>query len=136
MKKIMIMAAALCLTMAVSAQRGHGFARTRVVVVSPGFGFGYSPFYYSPFGYNPFGYPYGYANGYRHVSKLDMKVEDIRTDYADKIRSAKHDTSISRSERRKIVKQLKAERDNAIHELKTNYYKPHKPAPEAGNDNG
>jgi hypothetical protein len=133
MKKIMTAVVALCLTMAVAAQHAHGIVRSRVVVVSSGIGFGYSPFY-SPFGYSPFGYPYGYANGYRVNSKLDRKIEDIRTDYADKIKSAKHDTSISKAERKKIVKDLKADREKDIHDLKANYYKPRKPAADPGNN--
>src|ERR1700712_2549202 len=101
MKKMTIVAAALCLTMAAAAQRGHGTGSTRVVVVSPGIGFGYSPFYYSPFGYYPFGYPpfgypYGYNNSSRSSSKLQLKIEDIKTDYQDKIRSARRDKSLDR----------------------------------------
>ena len=126
MKKIMTIIVALGLTMAVAAQHGHGVVRSRVVIVSPSFGFGYSPFYYSPFGYSPFGYPYGYSNGFNRPSKLDMKVEDIKADYKDKIKSAKHDSSLSKEERKKIVKQLKSDRDKSIHDLKANYYKPPK----------
>jgi hypothetical protein len=122
MKKMMTVVAAICLTMAVTAQRGHGVVRSRVVVVSPSFGFGYSPFY-SPFGYSPLGYPYGYNNGYNRPSRLEMKVADIKTDYKDKIKSARHDSGISKDERKKIVSQLKSDRDKAIHDLKTNYYK-------------
>jgi hypothetical protein len=88
---------------------------------SVGFGFGYSPFY-SPFGYYPYGDPYGY-NGYGRESKLDMKVGDIEADYSDKIKSAKKDKSISKDQRKEIVKQLKADRDREFHDLKANYYK-------------
>jgi hypothetical protein len=131
MKKIMTIAVAVCLTMAVSAQHGHIIGGSRIVVVSPGIGFGYSPFYYSPFGYYPFGYPYGYNNGYRGTSKLEMKIEDIKADYKDKIKSAKQDKGLSRDERNKIVAQLKSERDQAVHDAKVNYYKPQKPEPGA-----
>lgn len=88
---------------------------------SVGFGFGYNPFY-SPFGYYSYNSPYRY-NSYRRESKLDMKVNDIKADYSDKIKSAKHNHSISKDERKKIVKQLKADRDRDVHELKSNYYK-------------
>ena len=127
MKQIMIIVIVMGLTMTLSAQRGHGTGRTRVVVVSPAIGFGYSPFYYSPFGY-----PYGYNNNYRGTSKLSMKVEDIKTDYSDKIKSARHDNSLSRDERKKIIHQLKADRDKAVRDLKTNYYKPQKSPGDAG----
>lgn len=126
MKQIMIIVVVMGLTMTLSAQRGHGTGRTRVVVVSPAIGFGYSPFYYSPYGYSAFGYPYGYNNTYRGTSKLSMKIEDIKTDYSDKIKSARHDNSLNRDERKKIIQQLKADRDNAVRDLKTNYYKPQK----------
>ena len=123
MKKLLTMVTAMCIVMAVSAQHGRGGGGGgRVVTPSAGIGFGYSPFYYSPFGYSPFGFPYDY-NGYRHESKLDMKVDDIKADYNDKIKSAKHDSAISKDERKKIVKQLKADRDRDIHDLKANYYK-------------
>ena len=126
MKKLMTVIVGLGLTMAVAAQHGRGVGRSRVIIVSPSFGFGYSPFAYSAFGYSPFGYPYGYNNGFNRPSKLDMRVEDIKADYNDKIKSAKHDSSLSRAERKKIVKQLKSDRERSIHELKANYYKPQK----------
>ncbi len=85
-----------------------------------GYGYGYAPFYYSPFGY----YPYGYSTAYAHrPSKLDMKIQDIKSDYDDKIYSAKHDNSLTRKERKETVHQLKVERDQAINDLKSNYYK-------------
>ena len=92
MKRLLTVVTAMLILMAVSAQHGRA-GGGRVVVVGPsvGFGFGYSPFYYSPFGYYPYGYPYGY-NGYARESKLDMKVDDIKADYRDKIKSAKQDT--------------------------------------------
>ncbi len=117
MKQIMIIVVVMGLTTTLSAQRGHGTGRTRVLVVSPSIGFGYSPFYYSPYGYSPFGYPYGYNNNYRGTSKLSMKIEDIKTDYSDKIKSARHDKSLNRDERKKIIHQLKAERDNAVSKI-------------------
>lgn len=124
MKKLMMIAVTVCLAMGVYAQ--HGVAGRRVIIVTPSIGFGYSPFYYSPFGY-PYGYPYGY-NNIRRESKLDRKIADIKADYADKIRSAKSDKSISRDERKEIVRGLKAERDKAVHDTKLNYYKPQKQA--------
>jgi hypothetical protein len=131
MKKIITIVIAVSLTIAVSAQRGHGLGGGRVYIVSPAYsyGIGYSPFYYSPFGYYPFGYPYGYNNNYRNSSKLQMEIDDIKNDYKDKIKSAKHDNSLSKDERNKIVHQLKTERDKAVDDAKKNYYKPKKTAP-------
>ncbi|MEP7278503.1 MAG: hypothetical protein ABI813_07670, partial [Bacteroidota bacterium] len=85
----------------------------------------YSPFGYSPFGYSPFGYPYGY-NGYRGVSKLQVQMEAIRADYRDKIKSARHDKSLERQHRKKIIRGLKSDRDKSLQDAKANYYKPRK----------
>ena len=80
------------------------------------------PYYgYSGY-YDPFYYPYrsGY---YLRPSQLDLKIEDIRNDYQDKIWSAKNDNSLSRAERKRIVHRLKYERDQAINQAKRNYYR-------------
>ena len=128
MKKLMVIVVALGLAMGASAQRfGHGFGGGHAYIaprVSVGVGLGYSPFYYSPFGYYPYGYGYNnvYGRSYR-PSKLDMKIQDIKNDYEDKIYSAKHDTSLTRKERRQTVHQLRSQRDQAINDLKRNYYK-------------
>jgi hypothetical protein len=127
MKKMMIIVVALGLALGASAQRfGHGFGGGHVYIAPPrvsvGVGLGYSPFYYSPFGYNPYGYNNYYGRSYR-PSKLDLQVEDIKNDFQDKIWSAKHDESLSRKEKRRVVHQLRAERDQAITDAKRNYYK-------------
>ena len=120
----MVIVVALGLAMGASAQRfGHGFGGGHVFVAPRvSVGIGYSPFYYSPFGYYPYGYNNGYNRGYR-PSKLQVQIEDIKNDYSDKIWSAKHDTNLSRKERRKVVHQLKSERDQAINDAKRSYYK-------------
>jgi hypothetical protein len=127
MKKLFIIALSLGLATGVSAQRyfhgggGYHYAGPRVSI---GIG-GYAPFY-PYYGFSPFyAYPrpYGYGAGGYRPSKLALKIEDIKNDYADKIWSAKHDTSLSRKERRKMVHQLKHERDQAITDAKRNYYK-------------
>lgn len=125
MKKVII-AALFAVAMASSASAapagpGHGWGGRPVVVVHSGF---YSP-YYGPYGAWGFGYPFGYpyaAVPYR-PSKLDMKVQDIRNDYADKIESVKMDRSLSGKERRQKVREFKAERDHEIRDTKANYYK-------------
>jgi hypothetical protein len=123
MKKLLIVMISLALAGSVSAQHfSHGggtFYRPHVIVTGgfyPYYGFGFgSPFY-------PY-YPYGYYNGYNRPSKMTMKIEDIKSDYKDKIWSAKHDTSLTHKERRQKVRELKHQRDNAIDDLKRNYYK-------------
>ena len=127
MKTIAIIICALGLTMSASAQKviravPHYYPRTRVSVgVGLGYGYGYYPYWgYSPFyGYPPY---YGY-DYYNRPTKLDLEIQDIRNDYKDKIWSARHDTSISRKDRRQKVHELKHERDQEILDAKRNYYK-------------
>jgi hypothetical protein len=52
-----------------------------------------------------------------------MKIEDIKTDYKDRIWSARHDETLNSKERKAEVHRLKNERDQAIQDLKLNYYK-------------
>jgi hypothetical protein len=127
MKKLMVIVVALGLVLGASAQRfGHGYGGGGHVYIAPprvSVGIGYSPFYspyYSPFGYNPY---YGYNSRSYRPSKLDVQIADIKNDYQDKIWSAKHDTSLSGKERRKVVHQLRSERDQAVIDAKRNYYK-------------
>jgi hypothetical protein len=125
MKKLLIVMISLTLAGTASAQRfGHhgGAVNYRPhVIISGGFypyyglGFGFNPFFpYSPY------YPYGYHN---RPSKLDLQIQDIKNDYKDKIWSAKHDTGLTRKERREKVHELRVSRDNEINDLKKNYYK-------------
>jgi hypothetical protein len=125
MKKLLIVMISVGLALGASAQRGHyhggGYrvVRPRVVV---GFG-GYSPFY-SPFynPYSPWGNPYGYNSFNSRPSKLDLEIQDIKLDYADRIKSVKLDDGISRRERKLRIKDLKYDRDRAIIDAKKNYY--------------
>lgn len=121
MKTLMIILLAVGLSFSASAQKGFhgGYGRPHVVVRAAPF----APFYpYYGFGY---GYPYPYAPyyGYSRPSKLQLEIQDIRNDYRDKIWSARHDNSLSRSERRKTIHDLKTERDQAINDAQKNYYK-------------
>ncbi len=142
MKKLLIILMSISLSLGVSAQRiGHGFAgkgfysphyysRPHVYIggYAPFYGYGY-PFYgfstsypFYGFGYPYYGYPYGY-NHYRPTSKLAMQIEDIKSDYKDKIWSARQDKSLTRAERRKEIRNLKRERDQAVIDAQRNYYK-------------
>jgi hypothetical protein len=131
MKKLIIILFSLGLVISASAQRAHisgGYHYVRPPVVV--YGGGYAPFYpyygfgfgYYPFGY-PFGYPYSPGYGYTRPSKLTMQIEDIKSDYKDKISSVKQDKSLSRQDRKEKIRELKQERDNQIDDLKRNYYK-------------
>jgi hypothetical protein len=126
MKKIMVIVVALGLAMGASAQRfGHGFGGGHVYIAPPrvSVGIGYSPFYYSPFGYYPYGYNNSYYGRSYRPSKLDLTIQDIKNDYQDKICSAKHDTNLTRKQRRQEVHRLRSDRDQAIIDAKRNYYK-------------
>jgi len=125
MKKLFIGVFLLTMALGAGAQHViHGgggvvYGRPRVVV---GLG-AYVPFYSYPyFGFYPYYYPYGPGYGYR-PSRLTLQIEDIRRDYQDKIRSARHDKTLSRDEKKATVQALKEERDKKIGDLRNNYYK-------------
>ncbi|PWT75105.1 MAG: hypothetical protein C5B59_09650 [Bacteroidetes bacterium] len=138
MKRLFIILLSLGLVSAASAQRSHlsmgggggyhYYVRPHVSVVyggyAPfypyyGFGYGYSPFGYAPFGYYPY-VPYGC---YNRPSKLTMEIEGIKSDYRDKISSARHDKGLTHDQRKEKVHELKLERDQLIADTKSNYYK-------------
>ena len=114
-----MMMLALGMVYGVSAQRiVHGggvyYGGPRVYVGVGAYGPFYNPFYY------PFYYPYGY---YNRPSKLDLKIQDIKNDYRDRIWSVKHDSSLTHKERRQQVHMLKEQRDRDVQDARRNYYK-------------
>jgi hypothetical protein len=125
---IAIVVLALGVSLSASAQKvvrpvPRVYPRSQVVVgVGGGWGWG-GPGFYRPWGYNPwYGYPPAYAYPSR-PSKLDLEIQDIQNDYKDRIWSARHDESLSRKERRKLVHDLKYQRDKEILQTKKDYYK-------------
>src|SRR5215510_15335426 len=117
MKKLFVIVLSIMIVATASAQvkgGGHYWGggryyhpHTRVVI---GLGTGYySPYYYPYYLYPPYGY------GYWRPSGLELKIEDIQADYKDRIYSVRHDKSISKSERKATIRQLKSERELAIH---------------------
>jgi hypothetical protein len=122
MKKLLIILMVTVVSLGASAQHRYYVNRpyTRShVVVSVG-----RPIY--PYGYyDPFYYPYYSRFGYYYPreTRFDLTIDDIMADYQDKIWSAKHDNSLSRAERKRLVHKLKYERDQAINEAKRNYYR-------------
>ena len=124
MKKLLIIAVALTFKFGASAQYGHmGALRYSYAPRVSIFG-GVGPFspYYTPF-YSPYYMPH-YGNSYRaRPTKLDRQVADIKHDYDEKIWAAKHNKTLHGKGRRQEVRNLKHERDDALLEAKTNYYK-------------
>lgn len=122
MKRLLVIVALLFSITVVSAQHRYGrggyYSRPRVYV---GLGIGaYNPImpYY---GYNPwYAYPPVY---YARPSRLSIRIEDIRADYRERIKEARHDKAISRQERRQEIRRLKNERDYEIREAELNYYR-------------
>ncbi|MEI9946653.1 MAG: hypothetical protein WDN26_20825 [Chitinophagaceae bacterium] len=120
MKTVLIIIFASALSISASAQKFgsrpmYHPVRSHVVI-STGIYAPYSPYY----GY--YGFPYSYPMYAPRPTRLELKIDDIRNDYQDKIWSAKHDKTISRKEKRATVHELKHERDKAVIDAKRNYY--------------
>jgi hypothetical protein len=132
MKNLFLILLSMGLIYGASAQKinsgGTYYSRPRVSI-SVG---AYSPFYYPyyRYGYSPFAYGYGFGYGFPYYgydrpyrpSKLDLKIEDIKKDYQDKIWSVRNDESLSGKEKRKEVRNLKQERDKVVLEARKDYY--------------
>jgi hypothetical protein len=97
----------------------------KVIVVRPSYGYypyrlGYNPFYSPFYGYNAFYYsPYTFQ---RTPSKLDLEIEQINNDYHHEIAEARHDETLSKSERKHKIRDLRHERQNSIIDAKKGYY--------------
>ena len=127
MKTPLIMLISVTLSLGVSAQRkGYYRVYTPRVYVAPvrvgvGFGYGY-PYFGYPYYTSPYGYPY-YDNGMPY--RLSLQIESIKEDYRNKIRDARYDNSLSHSQKREEIRDLKTERDKAIIDAKINFNRPH-----------
>ena len=84
--------------------------------ISLGIGSGYYP------NYSPFYQPYYSVPLYTRPTRLENEIADIKADYNDRIWSAKHDNSLSKSERKSEVRRLKTERDKAIRDAEYGYH--------------
>jgi hypothetical protein len=126
MKTLLIVLVSVTLSLGVSAQHGvyyHSYhPRIYVAPFSYGLGFGYPAFGY-PYGYPYYGYPYGYPYyGSRPMPyKLSLEIQSIKNDYKSQIREARKDKSLSRPARRKEIRSLKSERDQAIIDAQRNF---------------
>ena len=123
MKTIVMFGLALVIASAASAQKynRHRYPQPRVrSSISIGIG---SP-YHSPF-YSPYSRPYPYYSApiYSRPTRLDNEIANIRAEYNDRIWSARHDKSLSKSERKREIRLLKSERDRAIRDAQYNYHR-------------
>ena len=119
MKTILMFCLAFVITASASAQKNsrYRYPQSRVhTSISVGIG---SP-YYSPF-YRP--YPYYSASVYSRPTRLENEIAEIKADYNDRIWSARHDDSLSKSERKREIRRLKSERDRAVRDAEYNYHR-------------
>lgn len=98
------------------AYRGYYHTYRPRVYVSP-FSYGLS------YGYPYYGYPYGFDPNYRGVMpyKLALQIESIKDDYKNRIKEVRMDKSLSHSQRRQEIRNLKTERDEDIVNAKRNF---------------
>ena len=128
--KILMFCLAVLIAGAASAQRKYDrqrYAQPRVrTSISVGIG---SP-YYSPY-YSPYSRPYSYrrpypiysAPIYSRPTMMDREIAEIKAEYEDRIWSARHDKSLSKSERKAEIRRLNSERDRAIRDAEYNYHR-------------
>ena len=113
----------------VGTGRPVGTHGTRVVVISPrgyypyggfGYGYGYNPFF-SAYGYNSFYSPY---DVYQHrPSKLDLEIQQISNDYRHDIADVRHDKTLSSTERKQAIRDLRHKKQNSIIDAQKKYIK-------------
>ena len=129
MKKVSIVLFSIILALSASAQKvvvhPEVHAGPRVIYYSRPF-YAYNPFYYN-YGLGlrlRYGYPYyRYGYYYNHPTKMERQIQDIENEYSDRISSVRADDSLTGHERRVKIRALRHERDQAIDDLKKNYYK-------------
>lgn len=129
MKKLLFVLLSVGLAIGASAQkrvvvRGGGgpYVRPRVSV---GMGFGYGAFYpyygFAPWwGWGPSPYAYGYN---ARPSRLELAVQDIKQDYADRIKSVRLQDDMTGREKRQTIRNLRVERDKAVLQAQKDYYR-------------
>ncbi len=107
--------------MALSASAQKRVVVHPVVPVGPRVVYVYHPYWHPYFGFN---YWHGRPAYYQyHPTRLEKKIIDIENDYADRISSVRSDDSLTHHERRQKIRGLKRERNDAVDNLKKNYYK-------------
>ena len=124
MKKILIILLTTALALSASAQKvyygGRPYYGRSRVVISTGLYRSYPLYGYYGYPYYPYPYDYYYMG---RPTRLELKIDDIKNDYQDRIWSARHDKTIPRKQRKENIHRLKHERDEAIIQAKRDYYK-------------
>jgi hypothetical protein len=148
-RRLMIVLFAAGLSLGASAQRGvhysgggavvaHGgvYHSGGVVYAYPhtyfgvGLGLGYGPWgygypFYGPWGWGYYPYPpfyYGYG---AMPSPLAAQINNIKTDYSAQIKDVRHDKSLTHSDRKDKIRQLKKDRDAAVIQARHDYFDQH-----------
>jgi hypothetical protein len=128
MKKIAMALFALIITIgSVTAQKV--IVRPVVPAVRPHSIYYYPQPYWSPYFYGRPGFGFRWMYNYppyyhrNHQTKLEQQIQGIEDDYSDRISSVRSDNGLSGHERRQKIRALRQERDQAIYDLKSNYYK-------------
>lgn len=120
MKKLMVLSFICAVSYTASAQHtkgGHFRSHSDVSIgIVSHYGHGYS--FYNPY----YTYPY-WGYNYSRPTQLDLNIQDIKNEYQDRIRSVRHDKTLTREDRKKNIRALKYEREKAIIEAKREYYK-------------
>lgn len=125
MKKISIVLFSVITALSASAQKVVVAPRVHAV---PHVVYYSRPHFYNPYFSNPyyFGFNYWYgqpAYYYHRPTKLEGQIQDTENEYSDRISSVRADDSLTGHEQRVKIRELRHERDQAIDDLKKNYYK-------------
>ena len=120
MKKIFVILLSLGIVVAASAQKRfvtpyHRYYRPRTSIIVSG---GYYPYYPMYYDYGFWGQP----NYYNRPSKLTLEIQDIQSDYKDRVWSVRHDDRLTKRERKQKIRELKSERDLAVRDAERNYH--------------
>ena len=125
MKKIIAIMLVCAIGLSASAQRSRSGHRNvhRGVRSHVSIGIGSSSHYsYNRF-YSPFNTYPSRNYSYSRPSQLDLAIQDINNEYRDRISSARLDKSLTRQQRKQVIRNLRYEREKAIIDTRRNYYK-------------
>jgi len=129
MKKLSVILVLLAVTLGASAQHGsrHGSRHGSYNRVSShsrvglGIGIGMASGYGRMYNRYPY-YSTPYNNySYRPTSQLDLRLQEVRDEYSYKKRELRRDKSLSSSQKRTMIRDLKMQRERALLETRRSY---------------